>query len=174
MSDSIVLWRMVVVWERKRPILALGAALLVTTLGLNIANIVSEAGFQALPGDLFDDQDSGIIPDDKDSGIIPNEKDSEIISTYGETSIGLAAAFVSLASNLCATALVGLKAWYDIASSFSLNLLLVSFRLHRRQSSLHARSGSRRTIAERFMELLIDSGVVYTTIWVSALVDSFS
>ncbi|VDC05456.1 unnamed protein product [Peniophora sp. CBMAI 1063] len=138
MSDSIVLWRMGVVWERKRPILALGAALLITTLGLNIANIISKAGIQA------------------SRGIIYNDKDSEIIATYGETSIGLAAAFVSLASNFCATVLVGLKAW-----------------LHRRRFPMHSRSSSCRTIVERFMELLIDSGVVYTTIWLLYCISFF-
>lgn len=96
MSDSIVLWCMCVVWGRARPVLIFGAALLVTTSGLNIANMIAQAGIQAR------------------RGIAYNGQDSEIIVTYGETSIGLAAAFMSLTSNLCATAIVGLKAWYAV------------------------------------------------------------
>ena len=99
MSDSIVLWRMCVVWERAWPVLAFAAALLITTLGLNIANIVSQADFEATLKVTY------------------NEQDSETLPTYGQTSIGLAAAFVSLTSNLCATALVGLKAWYATLSA---------------------------------------------------------
>ena len=32
---------------------------------------------------------------------------------------------------------------------------------------MHTRSDGRRTVVERIMGLLIDSGVVYTAIWVS-------
>ena len=94
MSDSIVLWRMCVVWERARFVLLLAVTLLVTTFGLNIANIVETATLRTTSGVTF------------------NDNDTETIPTYGETSVGLAAAIVSLAGNLCATALVGFKAWY--------------------------------------------------------------
>ena len=102
MSDSIVLWRMCVVWERARSVRIFSAALLVATLGLNIANIVvikrimvDSHGFRAR-----------------------NSRDSEIISTYGLTPIGLAAAFVSLASNFTATALVGFRFWCVMYACF--------------------------------------------------------
>ncbi|KZV59876.1 hypothetical protein PENSPDRAFT_376842 [Peniophora sp. CONT] len=134
MSDSIVLWRMCVVWERARAVLVVGAAMLVTTLGLNIANVVAEAKLAGI--DI-------VTPEG-----FANDKDSEMIVIYGLQSVGLAAAFFSLASNLCATALVGLKIW-----------------LHRRQFPMRVRSGNRRTMVERIMELLVDSGVVYTAIW---------
>ncbi|KZV59879.1 hypothetical protein PENSPDRAFT_376882 [Peniophora sp. CONT] len=137
MSDSIVLWRMYVVWNRARPILAFGIAAFVTVLGLNIANIVGVADSRVFRG-------------------VVNLKDSEFFVIYGITSIGLAAAFVSLASNLCATALVGLKIW-----------------LHRRQLTTHVRTGNRRTMVERVMELLVDSGVVYTAIWLLYCISFF-
>ena len=86
---------MCVVWERALPVFVFGSALLVTTLGLNIANIVEQTTLHT------------------SNGVVPNYQDTENIPTYGETSIGLAAAFVSLASNLCATVLVGVKTWYD-------------------------------------------------------------
>ncbi|KZV60073.1 hypothetical protein PENSPDRAFT_694593 [Peniophora sp. CONT] len=133
-SDSIVLWRMCVVWERARTVFVFGAAMLITTLGLNIANIVAEAPFAGFNIEGF----AGFA----------NDNDSEIIVTYGLQSVGLAAAFFSLASNTCATALVGLKIWS-----------------HRRKFAMHVRTGNRRTMVERVMELLVDSGVVYTAIW---------
>ena len=95
MSDSIVLWRMCVVWDRARSVRVFSAALLVATLGLNIANIVVLERI-TVNSRWFR---------------VKNHRDSEIISTYGLTPIGLAAAFVSLASNFCATVLVGIKAW---------------------------------------------------------------
>ncbi|KZV66946.1 hypothetical protein PENSPDRAFT_654467 [Peniophora sp. CONT] len=141
MSDSIVIWRMCVVWDRARPVLAFGSALLVTTLGLNIANIVVNARVRL---------------DISASQIHENDHDTEIISTYGGNYLGLAAAFISLGSNLCATMLVGIKAW-----------------LHRRKFPKHLRSDNRRTLVERVMALLVDSGVVYTAIWLLYCVSFF-
>ena len=95
MSDSIVLWRMHVVWNKSRPITALGVTLLLTILGLNVANIVGVARYEAMY--VY--------------GVYENTQDTEIVATYGNTPVGLAAAFMSLASNICATALVGIKFW---------------------------------------------------------------
>ncbi|KZV66935.1 hypothetical protein PENSPDRAFT_67793 [Peniophora sp. CONT] len=141
MSDSIVLWRMCAVWKNARPILIFGTVLLVTTTALNITNgIVLVVGTADRAG----------------SGIILNSKDSELLFTYGSNSIGLAAAFMSLISNLCATALVGLKAW-----------------LHRQRRSMHPCASSHRTLAERFLGFLVDSGVVYTGIWLLYCISFF-
>ena len=77
----------------------------------NIANIVSQADFEATLKVTY------------------NEQDTETLPTYGQTSIGLAAAFVSLTSNLCATALVGIKAWYvTMSAGFSYQNPLMSLR----------------------------------------------
>ncbi|KZV65165.1 hypothetical protein PENSPDRAFT_704516, partial [Peniophora sp. CONT] len=136
MSDAIVLWRMCVVWDKKRPALAFSTLLVVSTLALNIANIVLIAITTIRH---------------KGSFILSNNRDSEqIFAIYGSNTIGLAAAFVSLASNLCATMFVGLKAW-----------------LYRKRIAEQIRSSDRRTSAERLLELLVDSGTVYTAIWVS-------
>ena len=100
MSDAIVLWRMCAVWENKRWIIAVAAMLVVTTVRLNIANLVFVG--------------TGLC-----GGCVTNEawntQDSDVLTTYGRNSIGLAAAFISLASNLSATLLVGLKALYVTA-----------------------------------------------------------
>ncbi|VDB94246.1 unnamed protein product [Peniophora sp. CBMAI 1063] len=127
---------MCVVWDKARPVVALSVALVLTTTALTVANIVSLAGFV--------------------STSTGNMLDSEVIPTFGDNSIGLAAAFLSLASNICATSLVGLKAW------------LLRKELARREPS-----ASRRTVAERVMELLIDSGVAYTVIWILYLLSFF-
>lgn len=97
LSDSIVLWRMYVVWDRARPVLVLGAAFLLAILGLNIANITEDARVQLVA---------------YTAGIAENKHDTEIISIYGASLLGLLTAFVSLACNLCATTLVGVRVWY--------------------------------------------------------------
>ena len=90
-SDAIVLWRMCTIWEKARFAVVLSAVLVVTTAALAIFNVVGL-------GRLVD-------------GGPENALDSEVLPTFGETTVGLAAAFMSLASNACATGLVGLKAW---------------------------------------------------------------
>ena len=101
MSDSIVLWRMCVVWSNALPLLALSGALIVATCTLNVANIVaigSESPYV----------DVGFAPNIQNSF---NAKNIGPASTYGAQNVGLAAAFLSLTSNLCATILVGVRAW---------------------------------------------------------------
>lgn len=116
MSDSIVLWRMCIVWERARFVYAFGGVFLVAILGLNIANIVGNA--------------CGIFGDYGGSGY--NYQDSEVVSTYGTNAVGLAAAFISLASNFCATMLVAIKAWYVIFPLVCSSFLLTAHRVYRR------------------------------------------
>lgn len=95
MSDSIVLWRMCVVWGKSRPILVFASLLLVLTCVFNVTNIIESAnqlGWFAVIG-------------------LPSEGDTELITTtYGGSNVGLATAFLSLVSNSCATILVGVKA----------------------------------------------------------------
>ena len=101
MSDAIVLWRMCVIWEYKRWTVVIATLLVITTLVLNITNI-SFLG-------------KALIQEVDEFNISTNIRDSEILITYGLSTIGLAAAFVSLASNFSATVLVGLKALCVIA-----------------------------------------------------------
>ena len=157
MSDAIVLWRMCAVWNGMRYVVALGTALLVSTLSLNIANIVGVARREL---DVF------LVPT---AGFKENIQDTEIVSTYGANSIGLAAAFVSLASNFTATALVGFRFWCAIYIVSIHQPYLRCIRLHRAQYSKQFQSGNRRTdrtLVERFMMLLMDSGIIYTALWV--------
>ena len=87
---------MYAVWNRKWPALACGITLLVATLSLNLANIVSNARGQLAA---------------YNSGVSQNSKDTEIVSTYGGSHLGLVAAFMSLASNIWATLLVAFRVW---------------------------------------------------------------
>ncbi|KZV71080.1 hypothetical protein PENSPDRAFT_418497 [Peniophora sp. CONT] len=100
LSDSIVIWRMCVVWDKARPALVTGTALLVTVLGLNITNWLIL--YHILGGGLYL------------GSIYYNGRDIESMPTFGFNSLGLATVFMSLASNLCATILVGLRAWYGL------------------------------------------------------------
>ncbi|VDB85220.1 unnamed protein product [Peniophora sp. CBMAI 1063] len=135
-SDSIVLWRMCIVWEKNRLILTFAVILLVTTLALNITNIAGEGMYSlnTLGGT---------------HGPARNGKDTEFHAmTYAGNNIGLSAAFTSLMSNACATILVGIKAL-----------------MHRKLFPKNFRSENGRTQVERVLELLVESGVVYTAIW---------
>ena len=107
MSDSIVLWRMCVVWGRTRPICAFAAILLLTTLGFNMADIVLiTRKFVTYDASTSSNGSTAITG-------------SGIITAYGRSDAGLAAAFLSLmlASNICATLLVGIKTWYVVDTS---------------------------------------------------------
>ncbi|KZV65250.1 hypothetical protein PENSPDRAFT_551744, partial [Peniophora sp. CONT] len=130
--DMIVLWRMCIVWDKSRWTLALAAGLSLVTFALNVTNIVRVRHLDLVPNIDF-----------------PRIEDTEVFATFGQTTIGLAAAFMSLSSNVCATVLVGAKAW-----------------MLKNQLSEQARARSHRTFAQRVMELLVDSGIVYTVIWV--------
>lgn len=95
LSDFIVLWRMCLVWEKNRLAVTFAAIMATTLLVINILNIIS--------------LNTDSLPQPTESN------DTETIFTYGLTSFGLAAAFLSLASNICATALVALKVWYVVS-----------------------------------------------------------
>ncbi|KZV67777.1 hypothetical protein PENSPDRAFT_653789 [Peniophora sp. CONT] len=136
MSDSIVLWRMCVVWDRAWAVLALSTFFFLAILGLNLANIVELAGFDGFNFWFFDSL---------------NRNDDEIVATYGKVTVGIGAAFVSLASNLSATVLVWIRIWS-----------------RRRQFLRHP-----RTVVERFLELLVDSGVFYSVIWLLYCISFF-
>ncbi|KZV65335.1 hypothetical protein PENSPDRAFT_134212 [Peniophora sp. CONT] len=127
LSDTIVLWRTYIVWDKSRRVLIFGATLILATFCMTLANIIVVAGGFGVP---------------------LHYEDQERVVTFGQNQLGLAAVYLSLASNVCATSLVALRTW-----------------LHRRQLATHARTANRRTFLERFMELLIDSGIAYTLLW---------
>ncbi|VDB91302.1 unnamed protein product [Peniophora sp. CBMAI 1063] len=135
LSDTIVLWRTYIVWDKSRCILLFAAALVFTTTSMILANIVALASSLDTLLTYFDE---------------------ERVATFGKTQFGIAALYLSLASNLCATILVAARVW-----------------LYRRQLVAHARETNKRTFVERFMELLIDSGTAYTLLWIFYIVSVY-
>ncbi len=108
------MWRMCVVWDRARPICAFGAILLVATLGLNVANIAVRArDYSSVNSIPYEGADAiGNAGGLSQLGVGSREEYySEAFAIYDGNFIGLSAALLSLASNLCATILVGIKAW---------------------------------------------------------------
>ena len=104
LSDCIVIWRACVVWDKSRPVVAFGAALVVTVLGLNIGNFVylfyPPPGYRG-PSGYAVKGEHGVYP----------TVGQEDVGIFDVTSLGFAAIFMSLVNNVCATILVGLKAW---------------------------------------------------------------
>ncbi|KZV65336.1 hypothetical protein PENSPDRAFT_689969 [Peniophora sp. CONT] len=90
LSDTIVLWRTYIVWDRSRRVLIFAATLILVTSCMTIANIIVVAG---------------------ELGIPTNYKDEERVITFGQNQLGLATVYLSLASNVCATSLVALRIW---------------------------------------------------------------
>lgn len=91
----IVLWRMCIVWDKSRWTIALAAGLSLVSFALNVTNIRQIRGSDPFPNNA-----------------LTRVEDKESFATFGQTTIGLAAAFMSLFSNVCATVLVGAKTWY--------------------------------------------------------------
>ena len=85
---------MCAVWSNSRIVLAFAAVAALGTSALNIANLI---WLSATQKDVFSASVS--------------TTDTEVVPIYGLSHVSLAAAFISLASNVCATFLVGLKAW---------------------------------------------------------------
>ena len=139
-----MLWRMCAVWGGARPALGLAGALLVATFALNLGNVIVET--RAYLG-----HDS--------AGVNYNIYDSANFTTYGGNYIGIAAALVSLASNLCATVLVGVKVWFVFHGTIALCQSHSSCTRMHRESSIQLRAAcGHRTLAQRVMEILLESG----------------
>ncbi|KZV64138.1 hypothetical protein PENSPDRAFT_757467 [Peniophora sp. CONT] len=133
LSDVVVFWRMWVVWNKSRAILVMASIFVLATTALCIANvIVQQAVF--------------VDPDRADTLATTW---GSLALTFGANALGLAALFTSLASNVTATALIGLKAW-----------------LHRRRLTDQMAGFKRLTVAERVLVLLIESGALYICIWI--------
>ncbi|KAI0030276.1 hypothetical protein K488DRAFT_54556, partial [Vararia minispora EC-137] len=75
---------------------------------------------------------------------------STIQPVFSDTAIGTATLILSLASNLIATSLISWRAWR-----------------HRQEIRDHLISGTRRTMVERLLALLVESGVLYCAVWVN-------
>jgi len=77
-------------------------------------------------------------------------------SGFENTELGIAVLTTSLLSNVCATILIAFKAWNHRREVAKLNVV------------------TRRTLVERVLALLIESGFVYACIWVLYIISSTS
>ena len=98
--------------------------------------------------------------------------DAQLGTLYQGIASGVAASVLSLSTNLWATLLVGYKAWYVVglrnflrSVTRSLTVML-SGRKSRRRLKGYLVAGSP---TEKLFALLIESGAVYCTLWVSRL-----
>ncbi len=89
---------------------------------------------------------------------------------------GLPAVCTSLVLNIWATTAIGCKAWCAIypsslLGSFSLisawMISLEVHRAHKRVIKTYLATGNTRTRAEKVLALLVDSGALYSALWVS-------
>ncbi|VDB96626.1 unnamed protein product [Peniophora sp. CBMAI 1063] len=137
MSDAIVLWRVVVLWEKgRRPDVVITAiAMLGLTIALTITNLVSILK----------------VDQSKLQNMFTPNYFAESLTTGIQSGdfFGLLALAASLGSNIVATCLVGNKAWR-----------------YRRQIVERFRHGVSRTMAERVVGLLVESGALYCVVWV--------
>lgn len=89
---------------------------------------------------------------------------------------GLPAVCTSLVLNIWATAAIGCKAWcapcpprplsnFSLISAWMLSLEL--HRAHKRVIKTYLTTGNTRTRAEKVLALLVDSGALYSALWVT-------
>ncbi|KZV65077.1 hypothetical protein PENSPDRAFT_690209 [Peniophora sp. CONT] len=153
-SDAIVLWRVVILWEKgRRPDVVIAAALMFcVTIALTIMNLVTV---------LKIDQSTLL-------NMFTANYFAESLTTGIQRSdfFGLLALFASLGSNIVATCLVANKAWYEHLNKYMTMPDAGFTRRYRRQIVDRFRRGTSRTMAERVIGLLVESGAIYCVIWV--------
>jgi hypothetical protein len=100
--------------------------------------------------------------------------DIPLLFNTNQSFYGIAALSLSVASNTFATSLIGYKAWYvcvslNLSSDNDLPLNTIRVRRHHKRIGPQLWIGSRRTMAERVMTLLVESGGLYVCVWVRAV-----
>ncbi|KAI1791474.1 hypothetical protein LXA43DRAFT_889216 [Ganoderma leucocontextum] len=128
LGDAIVCWRACVLWHRSRIVKGVCIAFLLTTFGKQLTS-----PFTCVP-----------------SG--NSSLDRHAVGTgsmYGGFSYGVAASALSFSTNLCATVLVGYKAWEA-----------------RRRLRQYIVAGPVASQVEKVFALLLESGAAYCALWV--------
>ncbi|EIN09319.1 hypothetical protein PUNSTDRAFT_44689 [Punctularia strigosozonata HHB-11173 SS5] len=143
LSDSIVLWRMWIIWEKRRWSMILSVVLISLTMAFSIANVISNTRTSPLPTLAV-----------------------QVLPTFSYNIWGLVTSCSSMASNLIATGLIAYKGWSVCPLRFSSIATKVALRKHRRMIKQSLIEGSTRTIAERALSILIESGAFYCCFWI--------
>ncbi|VDC04918.1 unnamed protein product [Peniophora sp. CBMAI 1063] len=136
-SDTIVLWRMCIVWEKRRTVLILSAALLCSTTILSAVNL---AQVIQITHNISTDPSSSLSQE------LTRDPQKELM--FGYHRIGIVTVLISsLVSNVTATSMIAYKTWR-----------------HRRRVLAYMHNGSNRTRVERILALMVESGALYAVI----------
>ncbi|KAM5545323.1 hypothetical protein V8D89_000936, partial [Ganoderma adspersum] len=136
LSDAIVCWRACVVWQWNRFVMGTCVALLLATLATGIVDTQYNCT-------------SSISMIGGSNLWRLDQHATGLGSTYQGFSYGVAASVLSLSTNLYATATVALKAWYS-----------------RRILKRYIVTGSMVSQTGKVLSILVESGAVYSAIWV--------
>ncbi|KAM5536749.1 hypothetical protein V8D89_009588 [Ganoderma adspersum] len=128
LGDAIVCWRACVLWHRSRLVKGICIAFLLTTFALGIV----DTRFTCAPSN-----NSFLDRNAVGTG-----------SMYSGVSSGVAASVLSFSTNLCATVLVGYKAWEA-----------------RRRLREYIVAGPMASQMEKVFALLVESGAAYCALW---------
>ncbi|KAI0690138.1 hypothetical protein C8T65DRAFT_102083 [Cerioporus squamosus] len=142
-GDAIVWWRAWVLWTDHRLVLYTWVILILAT---TVTGIVDTKDACMPEAALF-------------SITSPFAPDSEVLtigSLFGADGWGIAAAMLSLLTNMAATILIAYRAWEH-------RVLIMS----------HLKRCSARSQVERTLSLLVESGVLYCALWVIIVVYQF-
>ncbi|KZV77270.1 hypothetical protein PENSPDRAFT_180759 [Peniophora sp. CONT] len=136
-SDTIVLWRMCTVWEKRRTVLILSAALLCSTTVLSAVNL---AQVIQITHNMEADPTGNLAQQ------LSKDPQKELV--FGYHRIGIVTVLISsLVSNVTSTSMIAYKTWR-----------------HRRRVLAYMQTGSNRTRVERILALMVESGALYAVI----------
>jgi len=153
LGDSIVLWRMCVLWKNHRAVVLYSAVLISTMTvisALNILNAQRAAEFLISTGNFQCFSSTHSLATHANTAHAALQQKPKNADIYGEITLML-----SFISNFSATLLIAFKAWS-----------------HRHRLRTHLFIGNGRTIAEKFMTLLIESGSLYSMLWALYIVST--
>ncbi|TFK83151.1 hypothetical protein K466DRAFT_666045 [Polyporus arcularius HHB13444] len=143
-GDAIVWWRAWVLWKDHRLVLCTWVILLLATMMTGIIDTKDAC----MPEAALFSITSPFAPDTSEV--------STIGSLFGADGWGIAAAMLSLLTNMVATLLIAYRAWEH-------RVLIMS----------HLKGCSTRSQVERTLALLVESGVLYCALWVIIVVYQF-
>jgi hypothetical protein len=107
LSDFIVLWRMCILYEMHLAALVLTAVLSFGSLGKLEPQCICNANLITVLGIIT----ANLVKLSLDNMMINTSDVIAEKSIFGSNNLGLASLYVSFLSNLCATVLIGYKAW---------------------------------------------------------------
>ncbi|TBU52920.1 hypothetical protein BD310DRAFT_861149 [Dichomitus squalens] len=140
LGDTIVWWRVCVLWRGHLPVYMVGFLLLAATSAMSVVNTAHICGAWEIP----------VVP-------MVGRREMAIShpsgSLFSGVSWGSAATVFSLFMNTVATCFIGIKTWK-----------------HRQVMRKHLAGSGVRTRVEKVMALLVESGVVYVLIWLPVAV----